>query len=312
MKTSFGKLALPVTILLAFTAFFACRKETSSSNKNNIPSGKANLSVFLTDGPYDFQKVLIDIKSIRVLVDTCHHFGDPDDNENDQTDGNNNEGDGNNNDGEHHDNGGDSTNDKCEVWSDLQVKPGTYDLLTLRNGKDTLLGASFIPQGKIKRIKITLGTNNSIMADSITSPLKIGDGKDYVIINIRNEQLDSIAPNNFHLILDFDLAKSIEFEDGVYWLKPEIRAFSEKNTGEIEGKVRPDSSFGMIKAYNTTDTAFALPDQENEGEFKIRGLKEGTYSVWIKGINGYLDSTITNIKVYKGEETKLGKIVLHK
>src|SRR5258708_18423825 len=103
MKTSFAKLAWPAIILLAITVFLACRKEASSSGTGNLPPGKAKLSVFLTDGPYDFQKVLIDIKSIQVLVDTCHHFGDPDGDENDHNDGDAQEGDGNNNDGDHHD-----------------------------------------------------------------------------------------------------------------------------------------------------------------------------------------------------------------
>jgi len=308
MKTSLRKLVLPAIILSAILVFFACQKEAShSAASENIPAGKAKLSVFLTDGPLDFQKVLIDIKSIQVLVDTCHHFGDMDDQEDEHHDGEHEEGEDHGHDGE----GSGNSNDSCRVWSDLQINPGIYDLLTLRNGQDTLLGASFIPNGKIIKIKINLGPDNSIMADSITSPLKIRNGQDFVIIKIRNEHLDSIAPNNFHLILDFDLARSIKFENGVYLLSPVVKAFSGKNTGTIEGKVRPEDSFGMISAFNATDTAFALPDRDDEGEFKIRGLKEGTYSVTIQGINGFLDSTITNVQVIKGRETELGKIVLH-
>ena len=64
----------------------------------------------------------------------------------------------------------------------------------------------------------------------------------------------------------------------------------------------------MIKAFNATDTAFARP--ENEGEFKIRGLKGGTYSLFIDGINGYRDTTITNISVTSNKETDLGTIRL--
>jgi hypothetical protein len=318
MKKSIRKLVLPVAILLTIILVYACQKENSASSSSSIPSGKANLSVFLTDGPYDFQKVLIDIKSIQVLVDTCHQSGDQDSTENDQNgDDHNNEGDQNNHDGDHNDNQNgqddhDSSANNCEVWSDLQINPGIYDLLTLRNGTDTLLGSSFIPKGKIMKIKINLGSRNSIMADSVTSPLEIRDGSDFFIIKIRGEQIDSISANNFNLILDFNLAKSIHFEDGVYWLRPEIRAFSKKHTGEIEGKVGPEHSFGLIRAANATDTAYALPEEDEEGEFKICGLKEGVYSVLIGGINGYQDSTINNVQVLMGEETKLGKIVLHK
>ncbi|MBZ5855622.1 DUF4382 domain-containing protein [Flavihumibacter profundi] len=295
MKTKLAKLIMPVIILLSITVFYACQKEASAGNNGIVPAGKAQLSVYLTDGPYDYENVMVDIKSIDVKVDTCHHFGDKDD----EMDGN-------------HDREVKDSMGHCDVWTPLDIHPGIYDLLHLRNGLDTLLGSSFIPQGKIKQIKITLGSNNSIMADSIVAPLKIRGNKDYFIINIRNEHLDSIAQNNFQLILDFNLAKSIRFDDGTYWLKPVVKPFCKRNTGEIEGKVRPDSAYGMITAFNSTDTAYALPDHEREGEFKIRGLKEGTYSVLIAGKNGYQDSTINDVKVYNRRETELGKIILHK
>jgi hypothetical protein len=301
MKQRLRKLFLPLTILSLITLFYACQKDgslTDAGGAGSIPAGKAKLSIFLTDGPLDFQKVLVDIQSIDVKVDTCHHFGDPDDDN------------GEHHDGDHHDGDHDSAS-HCIVWTALQIHPGVYDLLKLRNGADTLLAASFVPKGKIIQVKITLGPKDSIMADSITRPLKIWDNQHFVVINIRNEHLDSIAPNNFQLILDFNLARSIRFENGIYWLKPELRAFAKKNTGEIEGKVRPEHSFGMIKAFNSTDTAYALPF-EDEGEFKIRGLKQGVYSVLVNGKNGYKDSTIANVHVLVGKETDLGKIVLHK
>jgi hypothetical protein len=111
------------------------------------------------------------------------------------------------------------------------------------------------------------------------------------------------------MYLDFDLTHSIRIINGQYWLKPVLKPFGKHSSGEIEGKVRPVHSFGLIKAFNSTDTAFAMP--ENDGEFKIRGLKDGTYNLFINGINGYKDSTITNITVTRGKETQLGVIQLH-
>lgn len=318
MKTSPEKLTLSILVFSAILVFFACHKGVSNSS-GNIPPGMQKLSVSLTDGPFDFQKVLVDIKSIQVLVDTCHHFGDPDENSCSDSEGEHHHDDGDNNDQGNDDDQHDSANndhehthDSCLVWSDLNIHAGVYDLLTLRNGVDTLLGASFIPHGKIIKIKITLGTDNSITADSVTSPLQIMGGQNFVTICIRNENLDSIAPNNFHLIVDFNLARSILFENGVYWLKPELRVFAERNTGSIEGEIEPDNSFGTVKAFNATDTAYALPNRDEDDEFKIRGLKEGIYSLWIQGINGYADTTLTGINVFKGEETRLGEIILHK
>jgi hypothetical protein len=173
-----------------------------------------------------------------------------------------------------------------------------------------LLASGFILNGKIERIKITLGPNNSVMVDSITHPLHLLNNQNFIYVNIHREHLDSISSNNFNLYLDFDLSRSIKFINGQYWLKPVLKPFGQHSTGEIEGKVRPVHSFGTIKVFNSTDTAFARP--EDEGEFKIRGLREGTYSVFIDGINGYRDTTINNISVMRSRETDLGTIMLNR
>jgi hypothetical protein len=56
--------------------------------------------------------------------------------------------------------------------------------------------------------------------------------------------------------------------------------------------------------------AVALPFKD--GEFKLRGLKAGTYTVTIEGIAPYLKETISNVVVKKGEDTELGTITLKK
>ena len=66
-----------LVLLTCSLFFYACKKDVSAEN-GNIPPGKAKLSVFLTDGPTDYQKVLIDIQSIAVKLDTCHRNHDDD------------------------------------------------------------------------------------------------------------------------------------------------------------------------------------------------------------------------------------------
>ena len=291
MKSNSNSLWIGGIALFTLSIFFyACQKDVSAS-VDTIPANKQKLSVYMVDGPLDFQKVLIDIQQIAVKLDTCRRNGDDD-----------------------HDQPGcdddhDQHNNNCEIWDTLNIRPGVYDLLKLRNGLDTLLASSFILNGKIERIKFTLGANNSVMADSVVHPLHLLNNQNFVYVNIRREHLDSLSSNNFKLYLDFDLAHSIFYFNGQYWLKPVLKPFGRHSTGEIEGKVRPSHSFGMIKAYNATDTAFAMP--EDEGEFQIRGLKEGTYSLFIKGINGYKDSTIHSLNVTRSRETEVGTIVLH-
>ncbi len=268
---------------------FACQKEFSANKVNR--TGKTQLSIFLTDGPYDFQQVKVEILGIAIKIDTCRRNGDDD-----------------------HDQPGcdddhDSLRASCEIWDTLQIRPGIYDLIKLRNGLDTLLASGFLLNGKIERIKITLGNKDSVMVDSVVHPLHLFNNQNFVFVNIHREHLDSISSNNFQLFLDFNLARSIKIINGEYWLKPVLKPFGKHSSGEIEGKVRPVHSFGSIMAYNATDTAFARP--WDEGEFKIRGLKDGTYNLFVDGLNGYKDTTINNISVSRGRSTKLGTIVLN-
>jgi len=286
--------------LVSALAFFgailfvvSCQKNISSDTAS-IPAGKSKLSVYLLDGPNDYQQVNIDIRGILVKVDTCDKAGREDDDD-------------------HHgcDDDHDSVRVQCDIWDTLSINAGVYDLLKLQNGVDTLLASGYIPQGRIERIKFVLGTNNTVMVDSVIHTLKLRNNQDFIFLNIKHEDIDSITSNNFQLYLDFDLSRSIQFKNGDYWLKPVLKPFGHHSSGEIEGKVRPVKSHGIIAAINGTDTTFARPDH-HEGEFKIRGLKPGTYSVLIDGTNGYLDSLIQNVQVQRGREVKLGTIVLHK
>ena len=65
----------------------------------------------------------------------------------------------------------------------------------------------------------------------------------------------------------------------------------------------------MVKAISGTDTLIAIP--EHEGEFKIRGIRSSTVKLIITPSNGYRDSVINNIQIRRGDDTKLGTIVLH-
>ncbi|MFT3824294.1 MAG: DUF4382 domain-containing protein [Chitinophagaceae bacterium] len=273
-------------------AFYACSKD--SSGETNMPSGKQQVTFYLTDDPALFDKVLIDIKSVKVLVDTCSKNGDDDDHG-------------------HHGNGNDDDrDDSCQVWDSLAITPGVYDLLALRNGADTLLANGLIPEGKIKKIKIELGTNNSLVKDSVTYPLNLPPGdKSYILLTLKGNECEEYSPRRYRLWLDFDVQRSIiKVRDNMFYLRPVIHVFILKTTGSVSGRVTPREALSVLTIYNSTDTAYAIPGRE--GEFKVRGLQEGTYNVFINASNGYQDSTITNVQVKTNKETQLGTIKLHK
>ncbi len=270
----------------------ACNK--SSSVDTALPTGKQHLSLYLTDGPGLFDKVLIDIRSVKVLVDTSsntrHHDND---------------------DWDHHGDN-DDRKDSSFVWENLNIKAGIYDILKFRNGADTLLAASGITKGAIRLIKIELGTNNSLVKDSITYPVYLpSNAKNYVLIKLKGNECEEYVPGKSRLWLDFDITRSIVQErDNKFYLRPVFHFFTVGTTGSIAGKVGPKEGYPVVTAYNAKDTAYALPDKE--GYFKFRGIKDGKYSVFINASNGYADTTFTNVIVIAPKETSLGIIKLHK
>lgn len=290
MNTKGKLLGLGSMAMVIMLVFFACSKDDSLKNDDpTLPQGKQQVKLFLTDGPDLFDKVMIDIKSVQVLVDTC-----------DKTKGE---------DRGHHDN---DDNDKCVNWETLDIKPGVYDLLTLRNGTDTLLANGVIPEGRIRKIKIELGTNNSLVKDSVNYPLSLFPGTEAtIVLKLKGGEWDEYQPGRNQLWLDFDVARSvIRVRDGKFYLLPVIRLFTVKTTGSLEGRVLPKDAYPVISVYNATDTGYAIP--YHDGEFKVRGLKEGTYSVFVNASNGYQDTTITGVEVHRNRETDLKTINLHK
>ncbi|PWT98624.1 MAG: hypothetical protein C5B52_11925 [Bacteroidetes bacterium] len=317
MKTRWKLLSIFSVILLTTILFNACKKDNSL--QGTIPAGMQKVSLFLTDGPGFFDSVLIDIKSVSVMVDTCdrsdsthggrgcHHDGwDDDNNQGGDHDGDHNGDHDGDHDVNHH-----SVPDSCKVWTDLQITPGVYNLLDLRNGLDTLLASGLVPQGVIKYIKIELGPNNSLVKDSVNYPLNLPPNHSTIVIKLKGNEWDLAGPGHLQLWLDFDVMRSIiRLSDNQFYLKPVIYLYAVRVTGSIQGIVKPRDAFPVISVYNDKDTAYALPNWE--GEFKVRGLSDGEYNVFINASNGYKDTTITGVSVTAGQVVKLNPLELHK
>jgi hypothetical protein len=137
-----------------------------------------------------------------------------------------------------------------------------------------------------------------------------------VFINLDDDQFDITANGQVIFWLDFDAGNSIQVDNSGpgnnngYRLKSHIKIFSKSHTGEIEGRVLPRAADPIVKAVIGADTATAIPDQD-DGEFKMVGLRAGTYKLIIDGQNGYTDSVINNIIVREREDTRLPTVVLH-
>ncbi len=291
MKIKHILLAAVMVVAVSFV-MTACNKSTSA--EGNVSPGKQQLSLYLTDGPGLFDHVYIDIRSVKVLVDTS---ADTRRHDNDDWDRRGAD---------------DHKNDSSFVWEDLHITAGVYDILKFRNGADTLFAAAGITKGAIRLIKIEIGTNNSLVKDSVTYPVSLPPGSaNYVLIKLKGHECEEYQPGRNRLWLDFDITRSIIVDrNNQFYLRPVFHFFTVSTTGGILGRVGPRDGYPVVTVYNSTDTAYALPDRE--GNFKLRGLKEATYSVFINASNGYRDTTISNVIVKAPGETSVGTITLHK
>jgi hypothetical protein len=152
------------------------------------------------------------------------------------------------------------------------------------------------------------------MKDNQRFPLKIKDNENQIVANIDNSNFDIVAPDQVMFWIDFDAGRSIRVDNSGsgnnngYELKAHIKIFTHRNSGRIEGRVLPLAASPVVSAIIGSDTATAIP--ENDGEFKIVGLNAGTYTVLFDGNNGYRDTTITNVVVRTGEDTRIPTITL--
>jgi hypothetical protein len=278
MKKTVNILSLSAIAFLFTVLVYSCSKDSMGSA--TVPAGQQDVSLYLTDAPGFFDKVLVDIRSVQVLVDTCSSRRN-------------------------------NFHDTCNVWEPLNITPGIYDLLTLRNGTDTLLAGATIPAGNISFIKIQLGPNDSLVKDSVSYPLQLRDSS-VILVDVHRNRWDEFRPGRFRLWLDFDVSRSVvNVRNNEFFLDPFIRVFTINTTGSVSGDVSPiRDAFPVISVYNSSDTSYALPARN--GSFQVRGLTPGTYNVFINASNGYADTTITGVNVTANNNVSIGNIKLHK
>ncbi len=277
--------------LLAFSAatilligFSSCSKNESSTNQK--------VDIYLTDGPTDFDAVNIEILAVDVKVDTSSehrnddHHGDNDDHRDDHLRG----------------------RDEYGVWQTVNFTPGVVDILQLRNGIDSLIASTTV-NGTVRKIRFTLGSNNTVVVNGVSQPLTLQNPtQNYLYVSLKERHRGRGNGGSLAVWVDFDLSRSIVLINGQYFLRPVLRPFCNSNFGEVEGRILPAAAEAVVKVYNSTDTASAIPNPD--GFFKVRGLNQGDYTVLIDATAPYRDTTLLNVAVLTGRDTKIGTITL--
>jgi hypothetical protein len=280
----------------ALLLFFACNKSNSSGTNPNIPKGQSQVSLYMMDGPASFTKVLIDIRQVAVEVDTATKQNDSD--RDDQWDDDYC--------GWHR-----TVSNKSVIWDTLNITPGVYNLLDLRNGTDTLLASGLYTTGKILKIRITLGSDNTVYTDSTTYyPLVIFGPNPTFTINVARTNVQDVTNNEFKIWLDFNLGRSIFFWNGEFLLKPFVTVFNDVVSARVEGTVLPPGAGALVMGTMGTDTIYAIPWWS--GQYQFRGVPAGSWNFTFKGENGYKDTTLLGVRVDSMKVVKLPTITLRK
>lgn len=290
-KRGFYRQIVLILVSVSIMVISACNKDqsyqgTSGNHETN------QVHIFLTDDPaIVFDHVFLNIIKVEIKAEDHdeesserEHQGESDDND-------------------HH-------GSTSGGWVSLDMHPGIYDILQFRNGLDTLMASGVFPVAHaVKKVRITLGNNNSVVFQGTTFPLVIKDEMNIILVKLD----DDFAPADFNGLLDFsmdfDAGRSIRLQDNKFEWHSDIRAFRKDKSGQIEGRVLPAGTQVLVTATNGVDTATAMP--EREGEFRITGLKPGTYTVVIHAIAGnFQDAVIQNVVVTEQEDTHLATVTL--
>ena len=274
-----NKINLIVLGLLSTTAmFYACQKEVSGNVFTTDLNKPHSVRIYLTDDQTPvFDSVFIDLQQLQVKL------------EDDALP-----------------NGG---------WVNVDIRSGVYNILRFRNGLDTLFATGTLPNAKVKKIRLVLGTRNSVMKDGQSFPLKLHNDDREVVVNLEGNNFEIIAPGQVLFWIDFDASRSIQIDNSGsgnhngFRLKSHIRIFTKSHSGSIEGRVLPAEADARVMAINGTDTTIAIPE-DDDGEFKIVGLNAGTYTVFVDGHNNYRDTTIAGVMVRNNEDTHIPTITL--
>jgi hypothetical protein len=269
-----------ISLILLIAGLNACQKEAVNNQNGVTDVNKSHaVTIYLTDHQTPiFDSVFIDIRRLEVKLedDTLPNGG----------------------------------------WVNLVINPGVYNILRFRNGLDTLFATGTLPNAKIKKVKLVLGTQNSAMKNGQSFPLRVKDEDREVIANLESSNFEITPSGQVLFWIDFDAGNSIQTDNSGsgngngYRLKSHIKIFTRSHSGSIEGKVLPRAADAIVKAINGADTATAIPD-DDDGEYKIVGLNAGTYKILIDGQNGYNDTLIQNVLVRNREDTHVPTITLH-
>ena len=243
-----------------------------TSCSNNETTSR--LIITLTDSPGDYDEVNVDVQGVEVHS---------------------------------------STDDDESGWMTLDnPNTGVVNLLDLTDGVSVVISDSEVPAGKISKIRLMLGPNNTLVIGEDEMDLDVPSGEQSGLKLQVHETLE--AGITYTMKLDFDAAKSVvkNGNSGKYSLKPVIRVITEATSGAIKGEVFPAEEnvavYGIV-GEDTVVTSYAIADQSG---YFLEGVPEGTYKIgYDPGDDSlYAKQTVDGVEVKIGNITQMDPVTL--
>jgi len=204
---------------------------------------------------------------------------------------------------------GAQVNSATAGWVGLNIHPGIYNLLTLTNGKDTLLATGMVAVGGVSQVRLILGEDNTVMVNNTLYPLQTPSAEQSGLkLNINGTL---VAGTVYNVTLDFDAGMSVvQTGNGSYILKPVIRALISPDNGVIKGIISPANSVTAIVAVSESSDSTSSYSSAISGDFMVNTLPTGSYKVIIMPQPPYAIQTFTSVAVVSGQVTDMGTITL--
>ena len=233
-------------------------------------------NVFLVDAPADFDEVWVEVLGVEV--------------EGPGTRGQNN---------------------SESVFFENVLSNKLVNVMALLADNAFLVGRGELQAGVITKLTLRLGTEAYVIFKGRRFPLVfLSEQTRSAEVTVRFSLEPAISHDIF---MDMEIFKSIQLgpgPDSVFVLDPQLRAFSNADTGQISGSIRPANEGAVVYAIKGPDTTAVSGVEKSSGKFTVRGLL-GDHTLSIIPFNDdFQADTVPGIPVKEQATTKLEPITL--
>lgn len=259
---------MKTSAILGASVLMAAFTMLAGCSSSPTASGLGEIRVRLVDAPAAFQQVNIVVKSVEAHM---------------------------------------SSSDSLHGWVAINGTRNTYDLLTLRNGSNAILGDTKLAVGKYTQLRLSIDTGSNVVIANVSYPLDVSSATGLKL----NHNFDIAEGTLYSLTLDFNADKSIVLTGtNLYKLDPVIRVEADVVSGTISGTIAPAASRATVSTVSGSDTITTSADSTS-GAFELMALPAGTYSVAIHPTDTlFADTTVAGVTVVAQQNTNLGTITL--